>query len=276
MFKSLKKTLTQVTAVVSLVFTIVPETFFGIISWSEFIPSIIPEVNIIINRIITFFVTFVLFEAASSIYNLFRRKYVFKDDTCHIEVAYGDIFKQKNCRKVIPFDECFSTHVGNEPADIKESSICGQYLKIYPNMDMKALISRSGITPERSKSKYMHQDRYLSGKLIQGNDNYLLMAFAHLQSDGIGYISYDDYIDCLFNLWKEIDNRYSQSDVCIPVLGSGLTRFNGPSLTQQELLDIIIATYKLSSHKIKKPSKLRIICQRVDGFSLRHIGITNE
>jgi len=44
------------------------------------------------------------------------------------------------------------------------------------------------------------------------------------------------------------------------------------TLTQQELLDMMIASYKLSAHKIKAPWKLRIICQKRDGFSLNKIG----
>ena len=44
------------------------------------------------------------------------------------------------------------------------------------------------------------------------------------------------------------------------------------SLTQQELLDIIIWSYKLNSHKIKSPYKLRIVCKKCDEFSLNKIG----
>jgi hypothetical protein len=55
----------------------------------------------------------------------------------------------------------------------------------------------------------------------------------------------------------------------IPILGAGITRIDGStgaSIPQQELLDMIIWSYKLSSHKIK--TKLRIICKRSDDFSL--------
>ena len=58
------------------------------------------------------------------------------------------------------------------------------------------------------------------------------------------------------------------------ILGAGLTRFDGgsgASIPQQELLDMIIWSYKLSSHKIKSPCKLRIICRRDQEFSLDKI-----
>lgn len=50
-----------------------------------------------------------------------------------------------------------------------------------------------------------------------------------------------------------------------------VTLFEGASLSQQELLNIMIWSYKLSPHKIKAPYKLRIICKKSDGFSLNEI-----
>lgn len=99
------------------------------------------------------------------------------------------------------------------------------------------------------------------------------MAFAQLAKDGKGmFRSYDEFLECLSLLWKEIDKYYGQKDVCISVLGSGLTRIGDTSFTQQELLDIIIESYKLSSHKIKLPYKLHIVCKECDDFSLNNIG----
>lgn len=105
------------------------------------------------------------------------------------------------------------------------------------------------------------------------NGDDLLMAFAKLDADGIGkFFSHKEFLDCLSLLWEEIDKYYGQKDVCIPILGSGLTRINETLLTQQELLDIIIGSYKLSSHKIKSPYKLHIVCKKNDDFSLNQIG----
>ena len=73
-------------------------------------------------------------------------------------------------------------------------------------------------------------------------------------------------------LWREIEMYYGQKDVALPILGSGVTRMGDDSLNQQKLLDIIIASYKLSSHKIKKPYQLRIVCKESDDFSLNRVG----
>ena len=136
---------------------------------------------------------------------------------------------------------------------------------------MQTLIDNAHLKPAKSKSKYQNKERYDSGKLVPNGD-YLLMSFAKLDKDGLGGLSRDEFLDCLSMLWKEIDKYYGQKDVCIPVLGSGVTRMDGVSLTQQQLLDIIIWSYRLSAHKIKNPCQLHIVCKKSDDFSLNKIG----
>src|SRR5699024_7835521 len=119
--------------------------------------------------------------------------------------------------------------------------------------------------------KYKNKVRYESGKLVPRGE-YLLMAFAKLDEIGKGELTRDELLDGLSVLWEEIDTYYAQKDICIPILGSGITRIKGESLTQQQLLEIIIASYRLSSHKIKSPYKLRIVCKKHDDFYLNKIG----
>lgn len=207
------------------------------------------------------------------IYLCLRKKVSMKGDNYQITVEYGDLLKIKKCKKVITFDECFSTKVGDAPADIKPTSICGQYLKSNPNLNIQSLISGSQLNPIKSRSKYQNKERYESGRIVPNGDD-LLLAFAKLDKKGLGRLTRDEYLECLTILWEEIDTYYGQTDVCIPILGSGLTRFDGgsgASISQQELLNMMIWSYKLSSHKIKLPHKLRIICKKSGDFSLNKI-----
>ena len=131
------------------------------------------------------------------------------------------------------------------------------------------------IKPAQSKSKYQRKIRYDSGTIVPNGDD-LLMAFAKLDERGKGrFFSRDEYLECLDLLWKELENYYSEKDVCVPILGAGTTAFDGgagASISQQDLLDIMICSYKLSSHKIKAPHKLRIVCKKNSGFSIHNIG----
>ena len=102
------------------------------------------------------------------------------------------------------------------------------------------------------------------------NNDYLLMAFARLDKDGKGYFSSrDEYLQVLSVFWSEVDKYYAQQDVCIPVLGGGITRIGDVTPTQQELVDMIIYSYKLSPHKIK--AKIRIVCYKNKEFSLDRV-----
>ena len=83
-----------------------------------------------------------------------------------------------------------------------------------------------------------------------------------------------DYMESLSRLWHELDKHHGQKDVCMPILGSGTTRISDSTeqYSQQELLDLMILSYKKSRHKLQG-STLRIICKRNDNFSLNEIGV---
>ncbi len=268
-------------AIISAVFTIVPEAVFKKImliskeSFKHFTWKYITvsEVNVIINHILFIAITLFIVTIIYGFHLYLRKKVIIKGDNYKIIVEYGDLFKIKNCKKVINFDECFSTNIGDTPSDIKLTSICGQYLKNNPNLDVQSLIYNSQLCTLKSKSKYKSKERYELGRIVP-NGEYLLLSFTKLDKKGLARLTRDEYLNCLKILWEEIDTYYGQKDVAIPILGSGLTRFadgSGASISQQELLDLIIWSYKLSSHKIKLPYKLRIICRKSEDFSINNI-----
>lgn len=263
-----KKSTAYALSVISGVFTLVPESFFAKIKLLSNAPD---ELNIILSRILTFLFIFGVAIIIIAWYLSHRESVQIKGHNYSIKIEYGDILQMTSCKKVISFDECFTTSVGGRPGDVKPTSVCGQYLKKYPIRDIQKLIKCAGLKPSIIKSNYEKKVRYESGKLVPNGD-YLLMAFAKLNEKGLGELTRDEFLDALATLWEEIDTYYGQEDVCITILGSGITRMKGESLTQQQLLDIIIESYKLNSHKIKSPYKLHIVCKRHDDFSLNKIG----
>lgn len=260
-----------------LVYAVVPEKFFEKI---EYIPqnmfsiSDTKMLNVIISRGICFFIIGILYIICLYFYRRFRKKIIIRGQNYLIQVEYGDILKTQNCKRVINFDECFTTKVGDGIADINSNSICGQYLLLYPNLNISQLIKNNRISPNEKRSRYENKIKYKSGTIVPNGDD-LLMAFAKLDEKGKGrFFSRDEYLECLNLLWKEIENYYSEKDVCVPILGSGTTSFDGSagaSISQQDLLNMMIWSYRLSSHKIKVPHKLRIICKKNDGFSINNI-----
>lgn len=270
-------------AIITGIFTFVPESFFEKYEWitqkslegSKLFTHIeSQEINIVVSRVMCFIIICVATMIICMFFLNLRRCIMIKYKNCLIRVEYGDILKKKKCKRVINFDECFTTSVGDNTADINPDSICGQYLSLHPNLNIQKLIEAARIKPARSKSKYLKKTRYDSGTVVPNGDD-LLMSFAKLDVNGKGrFFNHDEYIACLDLLWKEIENNYSEKDVCIPILGAGTTCFDtgsGEIVSQQDLLDTMILSYKLSSHKIKAPHKLCIVCKKTDGFSLKNL-----
>lgn len=257
----------------SVIFIFVPDIFFKeyfIFNYAKIFTS---EVLIVIaNKISAFIIVFIITTIFVRIYKKHKKSVTFEKIGYSIHVEYGDLFSKRDGKRVITFDECFSTDIGEKPHEINPTSICGQYIKNnnIKNELIYKLIEQFDIKAAKKKSLFQSKTRYESGTLVPNGED-LLLAFAKLDKDGLGYMSYDEFIDCLRLLWKEINKYYGGNDVYIPILGSGVTRMGNESLTQQKLLDIIIKSYSISQYKLKLPCKLHIICKEREGFSLNEI-----
>lgn len=254
-------------AITTTCFSFIPEKFFSdVYSWfclSEYWSSAI-------NRIIFLLLVGIFTGLTLFVWRHYRKKLIISGHNYKIMVEYGDILKQVKYKKVINFDECYTTEVGEAIQQIKPSSLCGQFLQKH-TIDIPSLLSNSNLKPARKHSEYNGKRCYESGTLLPYGE-FLLMAFGKLDINGRAVMSREEYLSCLSTFWKEIDKYYAQTDVAIPVLGAGLTRFNGEMLSQQQLVDIIISSYQLSPYKIKSPNTLHIICRKNECFSLNKVG----
>ena len=248
---------------ISVVLSIVPEGFFNLIRICNNFSDI---TNIIVNRLIFCVLTLIV----SNIAFVSRNKVVVNESNYSIHIEYGDLLSIPDGKKVISFDECFTTKIGEAPSDIKTSSLCGQYLRKYPIKDMQELIDGANVKPSKGKSEFDNKIRYTPG-IIVPNGEFLLMAFAKLDKNGRGYLTYEEYLNCLNTLWEQIDIYGGTNDIYVPILGSLIMNFNDRELTQQELLDVMISSYRLSLKKVKIPYKLHIVCKARDGFSLNNV-----
>jgi len=146
-----------------------------------------------------------------------------------------------------------------------------QFLAKYPSTDFKTIVAHSIANTYRKHSEYNNQDYYPSGTIVPFED-YILLSFARLDKDGLGKMTREEFLTCLDLLWKEIDKYRFGMSVVIPILGSGITRFQDELICQQQLLDMIIASYRLYPCKIKAPAALHFVCKKNDVFSINKIG----
>lgn len=252
--------------IITAVFTLFPEDCFERIvlnkNWNK-------TTTVVINRLI---VCVIVLSAANAIYWIWRKhrkKVTISGKNYSVQIEYGNLLDISGGKAVINFDECYTTNLGEAPGDIKAGSLCGQYLTKHPINNMHELIEKANIKAAKGKSRYNNQTKYIPGTIIP-HGKFLLMAFAKLDENGRGYLTYDEYIECLNTLWAEIDLYRGTDDVYVPILGSTITRLD-KELSQQDLLDIMISSYRLCSKKIHKPNTLHIVCKKRDGFSLNNV-----
>lgn len=180
-----------------------------------------------------------------------------------VAIKCGDIFKESG-KKVIAFNEYFDTYVDDNI--INSESINGQFIlnNITDINEFDELISQK--LSERNKKpitdknrKIGKKEKFKLGTMIKYNKDFLLMSFTKFNANNCAELSMQEYITCLIEMWNELDILYSQDTIVIPLLGSGTTRFKDYKISEQELLELILWTFKISKIKFTYPSKLIIV-----------------
>lgn len=151
-WKRIKQSSSWTFAVLSILFTFIPEKYF------ETFPlklNISVEKNILMNRIFAFIVIFIIIFIVYWIGLKKRKEIVIKGKNYKIIVRYDNLWEMNNCKKLISFDECFTTDVGDAPWEIKPGSICGQYLTSNPSVtqNISNMITAVGLKPKKRKIK---------------------------------------------------------------------------------------------------------------------------
>ncbi len=179
-----------------------------------------------------------------------------------LNVKVGDIFEE-NSLKVIAFNEYFDTQVDNRI--ISENTLNGVFIKTKVNNvnELDYLINTDIILNEKildvNDNRFSSKkNRYKLGSIYEYN-NYLLTAFSKFDNDNRAYLYMNDYINFLLNFWNEIDIIYSGRSISIPLFGTGITRFKEYNISEQELLELLIWSFKVSRIKFTYPSNVSII-----------------
>ncbi|WP_221642465.1 macro domain-containing protein [Listeria booriae] len=182
-----------------------------------------------------------------------------------VQIKKGDIFDEQGL-KVIPFNEYFDTQVDDRI--IAKASLNGKYIEtIYGDADKLAEAIKENTDlniPENIASKEICREgngtKYHLGSLIV-IDDFVLTAFSKFSERNEAELTMTEYINFLLRFWNEINRVYAQKSVTVPVFGSDLTRFkNGfEEIDVDELLNIMLWTFRISKTKFKFPAKLTII-----------------
>ncbi|HAV5945630.1 TPA: hypothetical protein JI227_06535 [Acinetobacter baumannii] len=178
-------------------------------------------------------------------------------------IKEGNLFDEKDF-KVIAFNEYFDTEVNDHIISktslngiflekiINNKSIIDTYIQNYSFKDCDYL----EINHNRKSEK---KQRYRLGTIIVYND-FLLTSFSKFNESNEAYLTMPDYLSFLINFWDQINTVYANKSVSTPILGSGITRIKGhKGISDEDLLKIMIWTFRVSEMRFKEPAKLTII-----------------
>jgi len=183
-----------------------------------------------------------------------------------VNIKQGDIFKA-NGWKVIAFNEFFDTTVDDKI--IAHNTLNGIFIDSYVE-DIADL--QNAIANELNDSKYKRHTRngrniYPLGRIITYKD-FMLLAFTHFENNE-AHLTQKDYEDCLRVMWTEICRTYANKPVFVPLLGSGITRFDGtPHKSKADLLNCMLCTLRTSGVNINQPITILLTEETIQEINL--------
>lgn len=184
-----------------------------------------------------------------------RKSITLKIRRINVTIRQGDLFKE-NGWKVIGVDDTFST--SEDDSIISHSSLHGKLIKqLKENGEIEAFrtaTSTNSVVPLGSVKTYK---------------DFILLSWAHLNKDNEAHIDNANYERILRKMWQEIGRVYAGKPIYLPILGDGITRFNGVSEkpSPSELLKCMLCTLKTSTVQLKAPVTI-VIYDRINDINL--------
>jgi len=183
-----------------------------------------------------------------------------------VTIKTGNIFEEDGF-KVITFNEYFDTLVNDKI--ISKKSINGIFINNYLNesieefdsfIDNKDHYDEEDILCLDDGRKSGKKQKYRIGTIAVYKEKYIITAFTKFDKNNKAYLTMPDYLGFLITLWDKINNVYAQKSVSVPIFGSGITRIKEhKNISDEELLKIMLWTFRISEMRFKYPAKLNIV-----------------
>lgn len=165
---------------------------------------------------------------------------------------------------MINFNEYFDTLVDNKI--IAKNSLNGKFITDVLKSNTKNLDDEiekqlsDKIIEINNKRKSGKKKKYKLGEIVEYED-YLLTSLTKFTIDNRAVLSLKEYLSFLMNFWDNLDKIYADRCVNITLFGSSsLTRFTDAyEINDQDLIEIIIWSFKISKIKFKYPTKITMI-----------------
>lgn len=185
-----------------------------------------------------------------------------------VSIITGDIFNQEGL-KAIAFNEYFDTQV--DDMIISKKSLNGVFIEsILPNLggnvpELDSFIeqdrfcqeNKTEINNDREVGK---KQKYGIGSICVYKNEYILTAFSKFDKNNRAFLTMPEYLSFLIKFWDQVNKVYAQKSVSVPIFGSGITRIKEhKNISDEDLLKIMLWTFKISETRFKYPAKLTIV-----------------
>lgn len=176
-----------------------------------------------------------------------------------VTICQGDIFQQKGW-KVISVDDTFST--SEDDKIISHASLHGKLIQHLREIN----------EIEEFQAAIRDDKREVTLGCVKTYKDYILLALTTLDSDYEAHTDNSRYESILRKMWQEIGRVHSQRPVYLPIIGDGITRFDGVSEKPSpfELLKCMLCTLKTSDIQIKVPITI-VIYDRINEINLYNL-----
>lgn len=234
------------------------------------------ESNILIRIgiVITLFLM-IFFGAYCIIGKIFRDSVKTTIRKTPVSISCGDIFKTSGLR-VIGCDTHFDTRV--DDIVISKKSLHG---KLFLEHGKKEEIE--SIIEEEAKRRGLQKNRdglydFPLGTIIRydssvDNHTYLMLAMTELNTQYEAHTNMMEFESMLMKMWKEINRVYARYDVVLPILGTGISRFDDGPKDSEDLLRCMLCT--LNSSGVTLKSNVEIIIygdtKEIDLYEYRNL-----
>ncbi len=192
-----------------------------------------------------------------------------------VNIITCDIFKQDGF-KTIAFNDYFDTIVDEKI--ISSKSLNGVFLKQHLPGSIAALDAHIEHYQFDDGDFLEHDEERKTGKTKKFNigtlcvyDDYLITAFSKFDKNNQARLTMPEYLEFLIKFWDKVNKVYAQKSVSVPIFGSGITRIKEhKNITDEELLKIMLWTFRISEMRFKHPAKLTIVIHedKIDQISL--------
>lgn len=213
-----------------------------------------------------FFIVIIIVVVAIGVYyalgKMYKDSITFDIKSMPIEILVGDIFAAKGF-KVIGCDTHFDTRV--DDIVISKKSLHGQLVLGHGNIDeiKEAVENKAHDLGVSANDEGLYEFplgtviRYDSSK---DGQTYLMVALTEIREENGQYKAYTSmakFEETLHRMWDEIDGIYASNDITLPLLGTGISRFEGGRKNKEALLRCMLCT--LNSCGVDYKANVRVV-----------------